>query len=217
MCHHTNRQLIVKLALCLALLSVIFYFLHVYLGSINYPGYDSLRQAVSDLTAHYSPAKEIARIFSNLYGLFSSLFAFFLMFLFKKDNNLGLKVAIYMISIMYIISAVGYSFFPLSNDVFQNMMHVIVTICVVFLTILGMILLMIAYRKMTEKFYFYFTLISFLILLLGAILTNIVSENYFGLVERLSVYTVVIYLLFLGYFSYQYQIKKIEEIDSHQS
>lgn len=185
-------------------LAIIFYFIHVILGTINYPGYDSLAQAVSDLTSDDSPSKMIARFFSTLYGLFSSLTAVGLIYVHRRTKVKSLKLGIYLLSCMYIISAIGYGLFPLSDNNFQNVMHIIVTIIVVLLTIASLILLMIAFKKIDKIVYFYLTLLSFILLMAGAISTNFVPEAYFGLTERFSVFTVVIYIGIISFFNYEY-------------
>jgi len=60
---------IAKLMPLLGIFSVILYFLHVILGEAFYEGYNPLAQAISDLTALNSPSKNIARLFSMLYGI----------------------------------------------------------------------------------------------------------------------------------------------------
>lgn len=189
-------------------LAIVFYFLHVILGTINYPGYDSLAQAVSDLTSDDSPSKVIARLFSSLYGVFSSLVALGLLITFKSSTNKLMTTGIYLLSIMYLVSAIGYALFPLSGspeNVFQNTMHIVVTIIVVLLTIISLIILIIAFKKANYKIFHYLTIITFFVLMVGAVLTNVVSKDYFGLVERFSVFSVVIYLGIISYFNFLYQ------------
>jgi hypothetical protein len=193
-------------------LGIIFYFLHVILGTINYPGYDSFHQAVSDLTSDDSPAKTIARTMSGFYGVFSSLVAIGLIMTFRKDNNKLLKLGIICLGVMYLVSAIGYALFPLSssNNIsdFQNIMHIVVTGLVVFLTVLAIAMLIISFYRLKLKIYFLLSVITFLMLMLGAILTNVVSIEYFGLVERFSVFSVVIYLGIIAYFNYEYHNKE---------
>ena len=63
-----NSKLIRLLSLS-GILAAVFYFLHVYYGIQNYPGYDSLSQAVSDLTAIDAPSYVVASRFSALYSI----------------------------------------------------------------------------------------------------------------------------------------------------
>ncbi|MCF7931120.1 MAG: DUF998 domain-containing protein [Acholeplasmataceae bacterium] len=188
------------------ILSIIFYFLHVILGSMFYPGYNPLTQAVSDLTSDGSPARSIARTYSSLYGITSSIVSIGLLYVFRSEQNKLLKIGIYLLSIMYLTSAIGYSLFPLSSNenivTFQDVMHIVVTIIVVLLTIAALIVLILAFKKANRNLYFIITIIVFIFLMLGAILTNLVSPNYFGIAERLSVFSIVIYVGIISCFNY---------------
>jgi len=202
-----------KLILVFALLGIIFYFLHVVIGTINYPGYDSLSQPVSDLTGDSSPVKAIARVFSSFYGVFSSLVGIGLIYTFRKEKNKLSKYGIFFLSIMYLVSAIGYALFPLAstNDLtdIQNIMHIVVTGLVVFLTVLALSMLIFSFFKEKEKLYLIITLITFIVLMLGAILMNAFGDEYFGLFERFSVFSIVIYLGVISYFNYHYQKKEV--------
>ena len=197
--------------LSIGILSVIFYFLHVMIGQMNYPNYDYLSQAVSDLTSDSSPSKGIARFFSSLYGILSSLVMIGFLYTFRNENVKILKIGVYLLSSMYIISAVGYALFPLSSDTnihhFQNVMHIVVTIAVVLLTISSLILLAISFKKINKLPYFILTVLTFAVLMIGSISIGFVPKAYFGLAERLSVFSVVLYLLVISYFNYDYHQK----------
>jgi hypothetical protein len=197
--------------LSVGVLAVIFYFLHVILGSINYPGYDFLSQAVSDLTSDSSPSKVIARFFSSLYGILSSLVMIGFLYTFRNEKVKILKIGVYLLSSMYIISAVGYALFPLSSNTdinnFQNVMHIVVTIAVVLLTISSLILLAISFKKINQLTYFILTVLTFAVLMIGSISIGLVPKAYFGLAERFSVFSVVLYLLVISYFNYDYHNK----------
>ena len=197
--------------LSIGILAVIFYFLHVILGSIHYPGYDFLSQAVSDLTSDSSPSKVIARFFSSLYGILSSLVMIGFLYTFRNEKIKILKIGVYLLSTMYITSAVGYALFPLSANTdinnFQNVMHIVVTIAVVLLTISSLILLAISFKKMNRLIYFILTVLTFAVLMIGSISIGVVPSAYFGLAERFSVFSVVLYLLFISYFNYDYHKK----------
>lgn len=187
-------------------LSIIFYFLHVVFGTINYPGYDSLSQAVSDLTSDDSPAKTIARLFSSFYGIMSSLVALGLIYAFKKDDRKILKAGIICLSIMYLVSAVGYGLFPLSSaqnvNSFQDTMHIVVTIIVVLLTIVSLSLLIFGFKKAGYIKYQLITFLTLLTIFLGSILSGILPKEFFGLAERFSVFGVVLFLGVIVVFNY---------------
>jgi hypothetical membrane protein len=77
----------VKLIPLSGILSVVLYFLHVILGGIFYEGYNPLAQAMSDLTALNSPSRNIAQIFSMLYGVCTIIFSVVFFAYFKKRRN----------------------------------------------------------------------------------------------------------------------------------
>ena len=203
-----NQKRLNLIVFVIAVMAIISYFLHVILGIINYPGYNSLSQALSDLTSDTAPSKDIARLFSSIYGILSSLVSIGLMISFFKEKKRLLKLGINLLSIMYLVSAIGYALFPLSSSTdmsdIQNVMHMVVTIVVVLLTITSLIVLMIAFYRNHHFNFYSITLIGFLLLMCGSVLTGIVPKAYFGLAERISVYTVVLYLGFISYYSYHY-------------
>jgi len=180
------------------MIGAIFYFLHVIFGRIFYEGYNPFTQAISDLTADNSPSKNIAVIFSRIYGIFTIIFSIGFFAYFKDKINIIVKNGSCIFIIMTTISSIGYTLFPLSESgyagTFQDKMHILVTILVVVSTIVSIILFIIGFLK--TKMYKYMGIISFctlIILLTGAVLVNIVPKEYFGLAERINVYSIIIY------------------------
>jgi len=188
----------VKLIPLLGISSVILYFLHVILGEIFYEGYNPLAQAVSDLTASNSPSKNIARIFSTLYGICAVSFSVgFFSYLRNKINKV-VTVSSFVFCIMNIISFFGYTFFPLSESgyagTFQDKMHMIVTVLVVLLTIASLVLYSIGFFRTKEhKRLGVVSISTLLVLIIGAMLINIMPKEYFGVAERINVYSIIIY------------------------
>lgn len=93
--------------------------------------------------------------------------------------------------------------FPLSDSgyagTFQDRMHIYSTIVVVLLSIISLVLIMIAGIKDKEyRLYGVFAGIAFGMMLVGAMGMNIVSKEYFGIVERFSVFAAVGYNAVLG-------------------
>ncbi|MDO9629157.1 MAG: DUF998 domain-containing protein [Acholeplasmataceae bacterium] len=187
------------LLLVLAITAILSYFTHVWLGTILYEGYNPLTQAISDLTADDSPVKNITRIFSNLYGLLSVIVVIGFIVYKKEFKRRIVRLGILLFSLMMIISAVGYALFPLSEsglaNSFQDIMHMVVTIAVVSLTIVSLILLAIGFRNVLYRS---ITITAFLLLLLSSLAMPLVGPNYFGLMERINVYTVILYFGFLA-------------------
>ena len=109
------------------------------------------------------------------------------------------------------VSGVGYTLFPLSSKgfqgTFQDIMHFyVVTIIVVLLSIVSLILIFIGGRQNKQtKLIAILGLIVLLSMFLGAIGTGVAPKAYFGLFERFSVFSVVIYTALLGLFGYAYK------------
>jgi len=188
---------------------VIFYFLHIVLGRIFYEGYNPFAQAISDLTASSSPSKNIASPLSFIYGIFTVTFSVgFLVYFIGKINKI-ISVGSCFFCLMTVISFFGYTFFPLSEagyaDTFQDKMHLIVTVLVVLFTIISIILYSIGFLK-TDK-YKYLGIVSIstlLVLIAGAMLINIMPQEYFGVAERINVYSIVIYTGILSFWMNKY-------------
>ena len=192
-------------------IGVLFYFLHVLLGTLFYEGYNPMAQAISDLTASNSPSRNIAMIFSMIYGIFTVVFSTNFFVYFKQKINRCVTFGAGFFCIMTIVSFLGYTFFPLSESgyagTFQDIMHMAVTVAVVLLTIISLILFMIGFfRTQNIKYLGIVSLCTFLLLLTGAMLINILPKEYFGIAERINVYSVVIYTGILSFWMYKYII-----------
>jgi len=201
-----------KVRQCLSLFglfALLFYFLHIVFGNIFYKGYNPFAQAISDLTASNSPSRNIASVFSFIYGILSVIFTFWFFIYFRKKINKIISSGSCFLCIMNVISFLGYSFFPLSeagfHNAFQDKMHVVVTVFVVVFTIIALILLGLGFIKTREyKYIGIISLCTFLLLILGTILLNIVPKEYFGVAERINVYSIVIYTGILSIWMYKY-------------
>jgi len=204
----------VKLIPLLGLLSVILYFLHVILGEIFYEGYNPLAQAVSDLTASNSPSKNIARLFSMLYGICAVSFSIGFFVYLRNKINKAVTAASFIFCIMNIISFLGYTFFPLSESgytaTFQDKMHMVVTVFVVLLTIVSLVFFFIGlFRAKEHKWLGVVSISTLLILMAGAMLINIMPNEYFGVAERINVYSIIIYTGILSLWMKRYIGKEI--------
>jgi len=200
---------IVKLIPLMGIFSVILYFLHVILGEIFYEGYNPLAQAVSDLTASNSPSKNIARQFSMLYGICAVSFSIGFFLYLKNKINKAVAISSFVFFLMNTISFFGYTFFPLSEsgyaNTFQDKMHMVVTVFVVLLTIVSLVLYSIGFFRAKEhKWLGIISIITLLILMAGAMLINIVPKEYFGLAERVNVYSIIIYTGILSLWMIKY-------------
>jgi len=209
-----NSKLVRLLSLS-GIVAAVFYFLHVYFGIQNYPNYSSMSQAVSDLTATDAPSFIIASRFSALYSMFSILCCTFLCLIVTNQINKTFRLGIYLYTIMNWVSSIGYTLFPLSGKgyqgTFQDIMHFyVVTIPVVLLSIVSLILIFIGGWKNKEtKVIAILGLVTLLLMFLGSIGTGVAPKEYFGVFERFSVFSVVIYTALLGLFGYTYKNPQI--------
>jgi hypothetical membrane protein len=197
------------------LLGGIFYFFHIIMGRIFYTGYDPLTQAVSDLTALNSPSRNIASIFSMLYGICTVIFVICFFIYYKSKLNKFVTLGAFSFCIMAVVSFFGYTFFPLSSSGYagtvQDRMHILVTIFVVAFTIISLILFCIGFLR-TEKYKYLgiISLCAFISLAVGAILVNIIPKEYFGVAERINIYSVIIYSCILSVWMHKYTVTSYE-------
>ena len=200
---------IIKLIPLFGVAGGVFYFLHVFLGAIFYTGYNPMAQAISDLTASNSPSKNIAMLFSILYGIFTVVFSAYFFVYFKQKINKCVTFGAGFFCTMTIASFLGYTFFPLSESgyagTFQDIMHIVVTIIVVLFTIIALILFVIGFFKTKNiKYLGIISLCAFLLVLTGPMLMNILPKEYFGIAERISIYPLMIYTGILSFWMYNY-------------
>ena len=191
------------------LLGTVFYFLHVILGKLNYPNYHSLAQAVSDLTSATAPSREIASACSTISGYFTVTACTLCCVFYQNRVNKVFRAGIYLFTVMHWVSGVGYTLFSLSESgyagAFQDIMHVIVTAIVVLLSIISMIFIIIgSFKGKVYKNWGIFTIVMLGIMAIGSIAMGIIPLAYFGVAERLGVYSVVIYTAGLFLFTFRY-------------
>ena len=197
--------------LCLSgILSIIFYLLHDIVGAMNYPGYNWMSQAVSDLTATDSPSFVIASGFVTVYKLFSCLCSAMICILVKNEKKKTLRIGIYLYSIMNFISAIGYALFPLSSSGFdgsiQSIIHVyVLTAIVVLMSIISLIIIAVGSLKGENKHKLLgiLAIISLILMFIGAVGSQNVSIEIFGIFERFSTYSAVIFTGILGVYGFK--------------
>ncbi|MGB4338391.1 MAG: DUF998 domain-containing protein [Bacillota bacterium] len=209
---------LVRLHSLSGVVAAVFYFLHVYYGMRDYPGYSSLAQAVSDLTAVDAPSYVVASRLSALYSMFSVIGCTFVYLIVSSKTNKTFRIGIGLYTIMNWVSAVGYTLFPLSGrefqGTFQDVMHFyVVTPTVVLLSIVSLVLISVGgWRSKNTKAIAVLGLAALLSMVVGAVGAGVAPRDYFGVFERFSVYSVVIYKALLGLFGYAFK-----EMDDSQT
>ncbi|NCB32683.1 MAG: DUF998 domain-containing protein [Erysipelotrichia bacterium] len=185
------------------IISLISYAASVFISPIAYPGYNWLSMAVSELSAVGAPSKQLADQLMCAFspcGIVSVMGVCVAASEFKTDQ---LRLGIYLFAGMEWLCGVGYGMFPwvsnASNLVFQNLMHLIVTILVVVLSIVSLILIAINAKKENLKSTGTWALLCLTCMMIGAIGTNIMPASVFGLFERFSTFSAVIFNAVLGW------------------
>ncbi len=175
----------------------------VVFSPLAYPDYDWMAQAVSDLSAANAPSLRLWNQLSCLYNVCTLVCAMMVCAGIQGRKTKLLRVGVYLFTLMDWVSAVGFGMFPLSDSgyagTFQDQMHIFSTVVVVLLSIVSLILIIIAGVKDKGcRSYGIFAGIALLMMMVGAFGMNIVPKEYFGVVERFSVFAATGYNAVLG-------------------
>lgn len=188
----------------LGVISLLSYTAAVIFAPSAYPGYDWRAQAVSDLSAVNAPSNMLWGQLSALYGVCGIVSIMMVCVFIQKRLNRLLRTGIYLFAVMNWISNVGYAMFPLSDSgnagTFQDIMHIyVVTVLVVLLSIVSLVVIMIGgYRDRKYHSLAVWATIALLMMFAGAIGTNIVPKEFFGIPERFSVFAATGFNAVLG-------------------
>ena len=196
-----NRKLINWLGLT-GIVALLSYAAAVVFSPLAYPGYNWMAQAVSDLSAETAPSRMLWNQLAALYGK-CSLVSVTCVSIFISEKKISTKlfrIGVYLFAVMNWISGVGYTMFPLADSgkeiaSFQEVMHMVVTVLVVLLSIISLILLIIAgFGKGAA---------ALIMMMVGAIGQGAVPTQYFGIVERFSVFAAVGFNAVLGVYLFK--------------
>ena len=187
-----KKSLIQKLGL-LGVVSFLSYAAAVIFAPLAYPNYNWMAQAVSDLSAANAPSLALWNQLSALYNV-CEVVCVTVVCIGIGGKKIGLlRAGIYLFAVMEWISAVGYRMFPLSDSgyagTFQDVMHMVVTAVVVLLSIVSLSVIIIAGAKSRDcRSYGICAGVALGMMLVGAMGMKIVPVEYFGIVERFSVF-----------------------------
>ena len=187
-----KKTLVQKLGLT-GVLSLLSYTAAVVFAPLAYTGYDWKSQAVSDLSAANAPSLALWNQLSSFYNVCEVLCAVIVCIGIQGKKTRLLRGGIYTFAAMEFISAVGYRIFPLSDSgyagAFQDKMHIIITAIVVILSIASLLTIIIAGIKNKDcRSYGICAATAIIMMLVGAFGMKIVPSEYFGVVERFSVF-----------------------------
>ena len=187
-----KKPLIQKLGL-LGVVSFLSYTAAVVFAPLAYPGYSWMAQAVSDLSAANAPSLALWNQLSVLYNVCGVVCVTVVCIGMQGQKTKLLRSGIYLFAIMEWISAVGYRMFPLSDSgyagAFQDVMHMAVTALVVLLSIVSLTVIIAAGAKSRDcRSYGVCAGIALAMMLVGAMGMKLAPAEYFGVVERFSVF-----------------------------
>jgi hypothetical protein len=200
-----NRKLINWLG-SLGVVALASYAAAMIFSPMAFPGYNWMEQAASDLSADSAPSRHLWDQLSALYETGSVVCATCIA-IYVSENKTGVKLfrlGLYLFTIMNWISKVGYQMFALSDagkDIagFQEVMHMVVTVCVVLLSIVSLIILIITGCKDKEaKGVGIWAAIALIMMFMGPVGMAAFPPQYFGIFERFSTFTAVGYNAVLG-------------------
>ena len=200
-----NRKLINWLGL-LGVVALASYAAAMIFSPMAFPGYNWMEQAASDLSADSAPSRHLWDQLSALYETGSVVCATCIA-IYVSENKTGVKLfrlGLYLFTIMNWISKVGYQMFALSDagkDIagFQEVMHMVVTVCVVLLSIVSLIILIITGCKDKEaKGVGIWAAIALIMMFMGPVGMAAFPPQYFGIFERFSTFAAVGYNAVLG-------------------
>lgn len=179
------------------------YAVAVVFSPLAYPGYDWMRQAVSDLSAANAPSLTLWNRLSCIYGISGILTCMIVCIYIQGKLSRILRLGIYLFTVMNWISYVGFGMFPLSDSgyagTFQDVMHMVTTVAVVILSIASLVLIMIGgYRKKFFVGLANWAALALGMMMVGSIGTAVIPAAYFGIVERFSVFAAVGFVAVLG-------------------
>ena len=210
-----KKSLIQKLGL-LGIVSFLSYTAAVVFAPLAYPSYNWMAQAVSDLSAANAPSLALWNQLSALYNACEVVCVTVVCVGIQGQKTMSLRSGIYLFAIMEWISAVGYRMFPLSDSgyagAFQDVMHMVVTALVVLLSIVSLTVIIVAGAKSKGcRSYGVCAAVALAMMLVGAMGMKIVPAEYFGIVERFSVFAATGFNAALGIHLFCMKPKEIKE------
>ena len=187
-----KKALVQRLGL-LGVVSFLSYTAAVVFAPLAYPGYRWMAQAVSDLSAANAPSLVLWNQLSAFYNVCEVVCATVVCIGIQGQKTRRLRVGVYLFAIMEWVSAIGYRVFPLSDSgyagAFQDVMHMVVTALVVLLSIVSLsVIISAGLKDKSCHSYGICATVALGMMLVGAMGMKIVPAQYFGVVERFSVF-----------------------------
>ena len=186
----------------LGLISLLSYTAMVVFSPLAYPGYDWMTMAVSDLSAVGAPSEDFANRLNCLFGPCGLVSIMAVCVAVANNPSKRFRVGVYCFAAMEWLCNVGYSCFPWVPDAAnmdpQNVMHLIVTALVVVFSLAALVLILLGAKKAGQKSLGIWAGICLAAMLIGPIGTGLLPKSVFGLFERFSTFSAVVFNAVLG-------------------
>lgn len=186
----------------LGLISLLSYTAMVVFSPLAYPGYNWMTMAVSDLSAVGAPSAELAARLNSLFGPCGIVSIMAVCVAVASIDSRLFRVGVYFFGAMEWLCVVGYDCFPWVADAagmpFQNIMHITVTVLVVVFSLLALIFVSVGAGKANMKSLGNWATVCLIAMILGPIGTSLLPQSVFGLFERFSTFSAVIFNAVLG-------------------
>lgn len=186
----------------LGVISLLSYTAMVVFSPLAYPGYDWMSMAVSDLNAEGAPSQALANQLNALFGPCGLVSIMAVCIVAAGGQSKVLKAGIYCYAAMEWTCNVGYELFPWVKDAVstnpQNIMHLVVTVLVVVLSLVALVLVAIGAGKEQMKALKIWAIVCLAAMLIGPMGTALLPKAVFGLFERFSTFSAVVFNAVLG-------------------
>lgn len=184
------------------IISLLSYTAIVVFSSLAYPGYNWLSMAVSDLSAVGAPSAALAERLNALFGPCAVVSVMAVCVGAAGCRSKLLRAGIGFFAAMEWITVVGYKMFPwvqgAAASSFQNIMHLVVTALVVLFSIISLVLIAIGGREEPLRALSAWAIVCLAAMMIGALGTGILPKSVFGLFERFSTFSAVVFNAVLG-------------------
>ncbi|MBR2108585.1 MAG: DUF998 domain-containing protein [Ruminococcus sp.] len=202
------------LGIC-GIISLLSYTAMVVFSPLAYPGYNRLSMAVSDLSADGAPSQALAEQLNALFGPCGIVSIMAVCVAVYCCKSKAFKTGIFFFAAMEWVTVAGYKMFPLAHNApmsdFQNIMHIVVTVMVVLFSIISLVLIIIGAKKAELKSLGVWAAFCLAAMILGAIGTGVMPKAVFGVFERFSTFSAVVFNAVLGIYLLRGRFDAVKE------
>ena len=168
--------------------------------------------AISDLSAVGAPSAALASRLNALFAPCGIVSIMAVCVSMEHVTERPLRLGVYFFCAMEWVCTVGYELFPWVAGADgadpQNIMHLLVTVLVVVFSILSLLLIAFGARKGDHHALSVWAALCLAMMLLGAVGTGVMPKALFGLFERFSTFSAVIFNAVLGVYLFTGKFEK---------